>query len=167
MGDLVSLLGGAFGGSVVGAIGAAVGKWFEAKQEREMKKLQIEQDKALNAHELQVMGMQAESALKQLEYKAFDSSLEADRATYSTGSTSGWLVAVDVVRGLIRPILTATLLIYCIVLVVYLTQHYDVAFSSTQVYDMVFMIINDLVTSMGLALAWWFGSRPARVGGKV
>lgn len=159
MGDFLDLLTGSLGGSLVGAIGAAFNKWHETKTKLKLKELEIERDKMLNAHELQVMQSESEAATKQLEYKALGTSMESDRATYATDSDSGWLVFVDVVRGLVRPTLTATLLVYCMIMLLYLTNHYTVEFTDEQVYDLVHMIVHNLVVCSGVALTWWFGSR--------
>lgn len=165
MDGIVDLLTGSLGGSFVGAIGAMFGKWHEARVKKDMLKLQIERDKLLNAHELQVMQVNQESATKQMEYAALGTSLEMDKASYSVGSDNKWLIFVDVVRGLVRPVLTSTLLIYCIVLVIYLTIHYNVQFKNEQVYDLVYMIIHNLVVCTGISLAWWFGSRESSSNG--
>lgn len=161
--DLAGGLTGALGGSVIGGIGAMFTKWWDGRMQLKKMELQIERDKMLNEHELLVMESEQKSAVQKMEYAALSDSIESDKATYTTNKESGWLVMVDVVRGLIRPVLTVTLLVYSIFLAVYLTRHYDVEFSNTQVFDMVYMIVNNLVVCSGVALTWWFGSRQASI----
>lgn len=161
MGGLFDLLTGAFGGSLIGALGATFNKWQEHKSRMAIMKLEIIRDKQLNSHELEMNRVQAETRTKELEYEGLTESLGMDKATYSVGSTSAFLVFVDGVRGLVRPVLTATLLVYCMVVLFYLTKHYNVELAEDQVYKLVFMLVENLVVCSGIALTWWFGSRPA------
>jgi hypothetical protein len=161
MAGVLDLLTSAFGGSVVGAIGAAFNKWQDAKIKVKLTELQIERDKVLNAHELEINKIQAVTRTKELEFQGLTESIGADKATYSVGSTSKLLIFVDGVRGLIRPILTGTLTGYCMITLFYLTSHYNVVLSDEQVYKLVFLLVDNLVVCTGIALTWWFGSRPS------
>lgn len=163
MGDLIGLFTGSLGGSLVGAVGAGFSKWFEARNEIKKEELSIERDKLNNQHELEVMKTETDSAVKMKEYEALSTSLKSDKASYSVGRDSKWLTFVDVVRGLVRPSITALLLIYCAAMLVYLTTHYQVEFDDTQVYELVYMIVHNLVTCSGIALTWWFGSRATSI----
>jgi hypothetical protein len=161
MAGFIDLLTSAFGGSLVGAVGAAFTKWQDAKHQLNMKKLDIERDKVLNAHELEISKIEYDKRTKELEYEGLAESIGADRATYSVGSTSKFLIFVDGVRGLVRPLLTATLLIFCMITMFYLTKQYNVQLADDQVYKLVFMLVDNLVVCSGIALTWWFGSRPS------
>lgn len=159
--DVLTLLSGAFGGSVVGALGAAFTKWHDAKSQLKLMQLQMERDNLLNAHELKMHEAKVAADILEQEYKGLTESYGADKATYSQNG-SGWLIAVDFIRGLVRPVLTVVLLAYCMATLFYLTDHYDVQLESKEVYDLVSLIVHNLVTCTGIALTWWFGSRPAK-----
>lgn len=157
--DFISLLGGSLGGSIVGALGAAFNKWHDAKTRIKEKELELQQIKLLNEHEEKLMEMKIESVTKEMEYKGLTESIQSDRATYSAGSTNPWLIFVDVVRGLMRPALTSMLLIYMMWTLFFLTRTYNVVLSDSQVYQLVYSIVDNLVVCSSIALTWWFGSR--------
>lgn len=158
--EFVSLLGGSLGGSIVGAVGAAFSKWHDARTKLKERKLDLEHARLMNEHEEKLMALKIESVTKEMEYRGLTESIAADKATYSTGSTNPWLTFVDVVRGLVRPVLTATLLVYMMWTMFFLAKTYNVVLSEAQVYDLVFLIVENLVICSSLALTWWFGSRP-------
>lgn len=162
MEPLTSLLG-AFGGSVVGAVSAHLTKRHEAKVRIEEAKIQYARDKMLNEHELRMHEAKMQMHTMEQEYKGLTESFKMDAATYASAVPgSKLMLIVDFVRGLVRPVLTATLLIYCMVTLFYLTKHYDVQLAQNEVYELVSILIHNLVTCTGIALAWWFGSRPEK-----
>jgi hypothetical protein len=158
--DILTFLGGSLGGSIVGALGAAFNKWHDAKTKIKLMELEMQQAKIMNEHEEKLMALKIESVTKEMEYKGITESIQADRATYSVGSTNLWLIFVDVVRGLMRPALTCMLLIYMMWTLFYLTRTYNVILSDAQVYQLVYSIVDNLVVCSSIALTWWFGSRP-------
>lgn len=156
---MLELLSGALGGSAIGAIGAAFSKWHDAKTRLKEKELDIQRDQMLNDHELKMHEAQTKAFTTEMEYKGLQASHESDKATYSVGKDSFALTLVDVVRGLVRPLLTFLLLAYCMGTLFYLTESYEVSLGPEQVYDLIEMIVNNLVVCSGIALSWWFGSR--------
>lgn len=156
---MLELLSGALGGSAIGAIGAAFSKWHDARTRLKERELDIQRDKMLNDHELLMHEAQTKAHTVEMEYKGLQSSHESDKATYSVGKESFALILVDVIRGLVRPLLTFALLAYCMGTLFYLTENYEVQLAPEQVYKLVEMIVNNLVVCSGIALSWWFGSR--------
>lgn len=165
------------GGSLLGGIAAYFSKKEEGRQLIREKELELVAMKQAQEHEanmasightakLEQMESEQKSTIIKGEYEGLLASIEADKATYSIGTTSKWLIAVDVIRGTMRPLLTGALMVYLGLAVVYITLTYKVELDKSQVYDLLYMIIICLVTGANVALTWWFGSRnPSKVGG--
>lgn len=161
------LITSGFGGSFVGAVGGLFAKYLEYRQTKQMAKIHMENKKLDQAHELamanvnlQVQDQITEMELAKASYSGLNASMAADRATYSNGSQSKWLVLVDIIRGLMRPLLTGGLVAFLAGYAVYLILTFNVNPTADQVMDMVNQILQCLITSTGLAVSWWFGSRP-------
>jgi len=137
------LTGGATG--LIGTLLSSVMDYFKEKQRHahEMDKLKFE--KEIMAMEIagkdRVATIQAETALT-------TQSIRADRATYSHNSASKWLVFVDVVRGLIRPVITVGL---CVTVTIFWFDTQDETIKK-QIIDTVLYLTTAVVL-------WWFGSR--------
>lgn len=180
MSGIVDLLAGAFGGSVVGAIGGTVQKYMEGKNklkeleltnkheaamaeaETNQMRLQLESQKA-------VAGIEADARKAEADSEALVASLENDTARYANidvSKSSKWLIAVDVVRGLVRPVLTGGLATYCVAVTAYNLTTYGDQMQSDQIAVATFALIDSMATYTGLAISWWFGSRGHKAGGK-
>jgi len=170
-GAIVGILGSAISGGLLGTVGAVFGKWFEgrnelkrlammnehdlgmAREEREMAQLQLQASQALATTE-------ANARVSVADLAALEASLEADKATYSGGAQSKWLVAVDVVRGFMRPLITAWLVAFTTGLALYLLAREDApALNTEQQVALLLTLIDSAVTLVGIAVPWWFGSR--------
>lgn len=178
----------AVAGGLFGTVGALVGKWLEARHQREMLRLQIEQRRAERDHELAVMDreaahaeklavVQAERDVQVADLEALSASVAAEArgaawsAPWAGRLSGGWaqlagllLVAVDVVRGLTRPVITY----YLVGLVTALTLR---AFADAggleraQAYHLIAASVDMTLFLACTAVGWWFGSRPA--GGRI
>lgn len=152
MSIILSLLtGGATG--LIGTALSGVMKFFTNKQEQshELKVMEME---------LRHMDKEAEVALK-IEAKkqegkeaiaawaGLEASYKEAGQRWSTGD-SGWIVFVDVVRGLMRPLLT--LLLVILMGAIYFT----LAPEQTEMHDQIIATILYLATA---SVLWWFGSR--------
>jgi hypothetical protein len=151
---MFEFIGSVLTGGATGLLGTAIShvfSYFKDKQknqhtlaimreERETIKMEIEGRE-------RVASIEAESAKDIAESKVFAASMNADKARYSSGE-SQWLVMVDVVRGLIRPVLTIGLVIF--VGIIWAT-------SDNPAID------NQIVTTVlyvcTAAVLWWFGTR--------
>lgn len=170
METLLAAVGSSLGGSVIGWFGA----FLTRRQEMQKAKIEFEYDlkrlEVTNSHELKMaesagtqklaeLSAQLESTIAEGEYKGLTTSIEADKASYSVGTDNKWLVAVDVVRGIMRPALTALLLTYLMVAMVYLFVDKGDSITSEQSFELLTQIIVCLTTGANIALTWWFGSR--------
>lgn len=94
-------------------------------------------------------------------YGALTESYDNDKATYSNAPTSQWMVMVDAVRGLIRPVLTTVFSIaligstWWLLSVVPDETIQNPEFLNATLYRMIDALLF-LATS---AVGWWFGSR--------
>lgn len=180
IGGLIPLLTNALGGSVVGAVTGYLSKKQEITATKE--KAVIEKDILIanNAHELEMLKLrgtlsasseQLAAMTEELKagYAALEASYANDRASYSTtdtSKTSPWLVAVDFIRGIMRPAITGFLVANSVVLTVYFMYVGKVDFTTQQAYDIVFLLVNNLTTCTGMAIAWYFAARTHSQGSK-
>jgi hypothetical protein len=166
---LGSVVTGGLGG-IVGAAGAIAGKVIDLKIEGEKR----ETLKVTHAHELamrdkdmqqqqleaetklEVTKIDADSAAAQADLGALAAAVQADRATYGD-STLGRIV--DFARGTVRPVLTA----WASVLVSFVTWQAFVELRGQPLGpERSMALVNDAMFLAGLAIAYWFGSRPNR-----
>ena len=115
-----------------------------AKMEMELRHMDKEAELAREMKELELEGIEAQAAWKGLEA----SYVEAGKR-WSTGN-SPWIIAVDVVRGMMRPLLTLSL--------VALTTgvYFSLGVDSLQLQE---RIIATILYLTALALSWWFADR--------
>jgi hypothetical protein len=164
-----SVLTGGLGG-IVGAGTAIAGKVIDLK----IKDKEIEVRRLDHAHELsmrdkdmaqarlesetqlEVTKIDADSAAAQADLGALAAAVQADRATYGD-STLGRIV--DFARGTVRPVLTA----WASVLVSFVTWQAFVELRGQPLGpERSMALVNDAMFLAGLAIAYWFGSRPNR-----
>jgi hypothetical protein len=168
--DIVgSVLTGGLGG-IVGAGSAIAGKIIDLK----LKDKELQEKSLDHAHELalrdkdmaqarleaesklEVTRIDADSAAVQADLGALAAAVQADRATYGD-STLGRIV--DFARGTVRPVLTA----WASVLVSYVTWQAFIALRGVALGpERAMELVNDAMFLAGLAIAYWFGSRPNR-----
>jgi len=159
----VDIILGLLTGGATGLIGTALSgvmKFFTMKQEQghelkvmemELKHMDKEAEVALKIESKKQEGKEAEAAWRGLE-----ASYREAGQRWSTGD-SGWIVFVDVVRGLMRPLLTL-----CLVILMGLI-YFTLAPDKPQMQDQIIATILYLATA---AVLWWFGSRMAQPGKK-
>ncbi len=147
---LVSILtGGATG--LLGTILSFGTAYFKEKQkhaqEIELRRLDMEQARA-EAEAASVRAkIEAEAATEQAELGALAASYKEAATRWSDGD-SRWLVAVDVIRGLIRPVLT--LIFVALTGAVYFTTQ-DAALRVRAVETVLYLATT--------CVLWWFGAR--------
>lgn len=158
---MLDLLMGVLSGGVTGLIGTVISggmKFFENKQkhsyelaimEVEIKQMRVEAEIARDIAELDM-----ESKDRTAAWSALEASYKESTSRMSTGD-SQWLVMVDVVRGLMRPVITLGLLLG--IGVIYFTVGAD-----TTLPDGTPMTVNIIQTVLFVgttAVLWWFGTR--------
>lgn len=173
MSGVLSVLTSALSGGFIGTVGSLASKWLEGKQKKEQEEISLNKLREQNAHEKAMVQMQlegqkniklieAEEAWHTADFNALAKSLEADSATYSkvdVSKASPWLVAVDFVRGMMRPLITGSLVAYCVWMSFYIFADYGAELDKTQMAATVFAVIDSMSALTGLAVSWWFGSR--------
>lgn len=173
MSGLISLLSNALGGGLIGAIGSYFSKKEDNKANINSKKLDLAMMQEQNSHEklmaeLQMQGkidlseIDAHAKWQQADLTALAKSIEMDKATYSSVDTSKsnkWLVAVDVIRGLMRPTITGGLATYCTFVTAYIFIEHGASLDSTKLSASIFALIDSMAALTGIAVSWWFGSR--------
>lgn len=159
----------AVSGGVTGLIGtvfSGVMMWREnadkRKHELEMRRVDIDERREEAALTLKQIDAESEATKIAAELNAFNNSISADKATYSIGgSDSAALLFVDVVRGLVRPALTLTLVIITSVVifdVIEAAGGYDSLIESQGV-ELYSDLIHALIYMTTTAVLWWFGAR--------
>lgn len=158
---MLDLLLGVLSGGATGLIGTVISggmKFFENKQKHahelaimdmEIKQMNVEAAIAKDIKELDMEGKDRQAA-----WSALEASYKESTTRMSSGD-SKWLVAVDVVRGLMRPVITLGLLI--LIAVIYFTVG-----AQTTLPDGTPMTVNIIQTVLFVgttAVLWWFGTR--------
>ena len=158
---MLDLLMGVLSGGVTGLIGTVISggmKFFENKQKHghelaimdmEIKQMHVEAEIARDVAELDM-----ESKDRTAAWSALEASYKESTSRMSTGD-SQWLVMVDVVRGLMRPVITLGLLLG--IGVIYFTVG-----ANATLPDGTPMTVNIIQTVLFVgttAVLWWFGTR--------
>jgi len=166
-------------GGIVGVLGALFKHGLEIWQEKKRAESDLLKMQAEFAHEeimadkrasemqfeaenaIKLANIKAESDSEKAGFEALTTSLEADKATYSNAPASPWLILVDVVRGLTRPVLTA---IFSFALLIFTASIWsDVPVEVTQSPEFLtatfYRLIDALIFLSTSAAGWWFAAR--------
>lgn len=158
---MLDLLLGVLSGGVTGLLGTVISggmKFFENKQkhghelaimEMEMKQMDKEASIARDIEELQMEGKDRTAA-----WAALEASYKESTTRMSTGD-SGWLIAVDVVRGLMRPAITLGTL--TLMGIIYFTVATDMV--GPDGIPVPVTIIQTVLYIATTSVLWWFGTR--------
>lgn len=104
--------------------------------------------------------------------RSYVASLENDRATYLDSSAQKvsraariFMGLVDFTRGMVRPVLTAYLVVVAHLMFYWvqdLAAKHGSTLSSDQVHDLILQVVATLLYLATTAVVWWFGSRPPK-----
>lgn len=148
------LIANIFTGGVTGLIGALLSgvlEFFKQKQKNVHDLAILAAERETLSLEIQgrerVMTIEGETAQQIEASRLLSVSIASDRATYSNGE-SKWLVVVDVVRGLTRPILTLFLGVFMMML-----------WFSTDSVELQNQITTTVLYIATTCFFWWFGTR--------
>lgn len=171
---LLGASGGIFG--ILGALGKNALEIWQAKnratQELALLAEQNKHELAMADKRMAEIELEAKNAvalgeiarLKETDvaaYTAMDASYENDRATYSNAKQSPWMVAVDVVRGLIRPVLTTIFSFALIGATVWILANIDRSVLTQQAFleGTLYRMVDAFLFLATSAVGWWFAAR--------
>ena len=175
--DILGLLGSVVSGGVTGVLGSALtgvieykNKQLQFKHDLEMEKAARETMEAEWAQRTKVAQIEGDTQKDVAASQAFQTSILADKATYSTGIAfdklkGGWIYAflmvlVDFLRGIIRPLSTILFITMTFVMYASLKGKVDAAGTDPKalmvLFDQVVTVILYLATT---TVCWWFGAR--------
>lgn len=142
-------------GGATGLLGTAISAAAEYARERqrhahevELRRLELEMVSAEAASAERIAAIERETETAKADAAALEASYQAATARMSRGR-SRWLVAVDVARGLTRPVLTW-------VFVALVGAMYFSAAATGSVREQIVETVLYLATTCVL---WWFGAR--------
>lgn len=174
--DLLSGLSSILGGSITGLVGTALSSVYEYKtrkldielaktklqNEIELKKVDLELLKAESEAKIEIASVTAAGAVEVEDSKAFRAAIESEPKKYAEGPLThaqNWLmVALDFLRGVIRPSLTLYLVIITTIMYFNMKTAADSLLPPdavgiiNRIVDMVLFLTSTVVT-------WWFGTR--------
>lgn len=158
---MLDMIMGVLSGGVTGLVGTVISggmKFFENKQKHgyelavmEMEMQQMDRE-AANAVKIAETAM--EGADRTAAWQALEASYKESTARMSSGDHPA-LVWVDVVRGLMRPVITLGLLV--MIGIIYFTRAAELAGPNGT--PMTVFIIQTVLYVGTTAVLWWFGTR--------
>lgn len=176
---LASLLSGGLVG-LLGSIFTNVTDLFkkrqEHKQELALRKLDIEMMDKEYQYQQRSAELEADTRLQESADDLVSASYEHDQRSYSKGFTPSivgrfFLVLVDVIRALIRPVLTGFLIwqVHATRLEVQevLSRAGIAGINLVEALAIYKEVIQMTLFLASVAITWWFGTRPPKQGKKV
>lgn len=160
----MGFLGSSGFGGLIGVVGGLVNRWFDLKS----KTLDYTHELALRDKDRELLvteweqrskvaSIEAEKEIEVAGYDALGKSFEADRATYG-------IVAIDAIRGLVRPTLTVILTLAALginfVLLDKLVYVWD-TLDNTQRVALTVTTTDWVLFQASIAVGWWFAHRPS------
>jgi len=168
--DLLSnALTAILGGGATGLLGSAVTGWLDYKHQaakykhdQRMEELSQQAIELENEGALAIADRKATAAEQVARSQAQTASYGADRATYAIGThaDNGWLIAVDVLRGIIRPLLTLYCAAILTMLLIYIEHTIGPGTQAELIGGILQQLVNGILYICSTVLLWWFGSRP-------
>lgn len=158
---MLDLIMGVLSGGVTGLIGTVISggmKYFENKQKHghELAIMQAENEQMVVEANIakDIAELDMESKDRTAAWSALEASYKESTSRMSTGD-SGWLIVVDVVRGLMRPVMTLGLLV--LMGVIYFTVAEGLMDpDGTPMQVKIIFTVTYLATT---SVLWWFGTR--------
>lgn len=150
--SLLAVLGGGATG-LLGTVISAGAEWLRERQrhthEVELQRLEMEMVTAEAASAERIAAIERETEQTRAEHAALEASYRAATTRMSRGD-SRWLVAVDVVRGLTRPVLTWTF----VGLVGWM--YFSAVTLRVEIRE---QIVDTVLYLSTTCVLWWFGAR--------
>lgn len=165
---MLELLTSILGGGVTGLVGSAVTKVFEFKT----RKLEIEAQKELMLHEVDMKKIEAAGKEAVADADAFGKSYEVEENQYSDvvkpTKAQGWvLIGLDALRGMIRPFLTLYLCILTTIIYFKANRLMGEMVPVDSAVEIVKLLISTILYLTTTCILWWFGTRNKQQAPKV
>lgn len=183
---IASLISGVISGGATGLLGILIQRFFDLKgRDKDIAMLQLQHAQTLALAQIEserariradadtyIADRQLEATEAEADSRSLVASYENDKATYlskEAQGTSKWVTYafafVDVVRGLIRPLLTAYLVVLATAMFIWVKSLAgDNTLNTDQVLKLMESIISTLLYLVTACTLWWFGSRPPKKG---
>ena len=180
---LGTLISGVLSGGATGLLGAIIQRWFDLKtKDRDLAMMRLQHEQALALAQIESVRAErraqadefaadraAEAQEAAADAKALVASYEADQARYLDKSQQNsrfvriLFAVVDGIRGLIRPLLTA----YLVVLVTWMfvwarALAGNTALTTADAVNIIGQIVATILYLTTACVLWWFGSRPPK-----
>lgn len=181
---LGTLISGVLSGGATGLLGVLLQRWFDLRtRDRDITLLQLQHQQALALAQIEnerarlradadmfAADRAAEAREAEADASALAASFAADRATYldpaaqrrSRFAVAGFAL-VDIVRGLIRPVLTAYLVVLATWMFLWARDLAgQQALTPAEALNIIGQIVATILYLTTACVLWWFGSRPPR-----
>ena len=187
MGDILGLIFSGGFGTVLGGITGLVGTWLKSKHERDMLKLEMDERQKDREHDLSVMKMEGDNAVRVADIhrqeaddtasgKALEKSYSLEPKRYSEGLafpdtwygrvlsslTAVLMFSLDFFRGMMRP--GGTLYMMILNTFIYLqyqemVETYAIKPTPEQAYAITMYFVSSFAYLLTTSFVWWYGDR--------
>ncbi len=174
-----TILGSILGGGATGLLGIIAQRWADYKNKQldiELTKTKFEHERDMRRADAEIMAQEWAARTKVAEVEAagkeavadsqaFAASFAMEPTRYSEGVKptrgQGWvLVALDAVRGAVRPVLTVYL---CVLTTLVYVQARELLagedLTPDNAIELVRLVINTILYLTTTCVLWWFGTR--------
>lgn len=144
-------------GGIIGSVGSFFVKKSEHSHEIKMREMDLKEMQMESSLEIQKIETESQIATEIAASKSF--SISQKLGNLITGIK--W---VDAVRGLMRPLITSSLLTVSFILTLNISRIIGglEAIPINELMDIYKNIINQVFFLTNLCVSWWFGSRPTK-----
>jgi hypothetical protein len=173
----MSIIGSVVSGGITGVLGSAITGFMDYKNKQMQFKHEFDMEVAARAtmeaewaQRTKVAEIEGATQVAVAETQAFQASITADKATYSTGIAfdklkGGWfyallMVLVDFLRGIIRPLSTVLFIVMTFVMYSSIKTRVDLAGTDPKaLMDLFNQVVTVILYLATTTVCWWFGAR--------
>jgi len=179
---ILSAMGSAASGGLLGLLGTGIKHWFDhkaeqAKRQFELTMRKMDREEMELEHQLHMLTIEAQTErdiaiahqerlsleahvageIEQAELDMRRESYANDKATYGGGF-------VDAIRGLMRPVLTLYFALLMALITYQLMQMTGNQLGAANADALLNQVVNTCIFLATTSVTWWFGSRPVKRG---
>lgn len=170
--EFIAVLFGSTGfGTIIGLLGSAFTRWDERQKKKiehahdfEMAKLNIEELKLEQSHELLIADKELERAEVESELVINKGELDAFKSSVIVGSNKSGSSIIDGFNSLMRPLIT----LFFLWVTTWLTMKVHTlvggldSLNDTELVTLYMKIIATILFLTSTSVTWWFGARPTK-----